>query len=462
MSSNQKKKVVKYRRPLNLNIGMLIFGFIFVYILISVITYFRTEHIVSYEVNSGSLSTSNTYTGIAIREEKIVTSGGNGYVNYFAREGEKIGTNRLVYTIDSSGKLAEMMASSRENNQLTQENLLSLRQECISFTAAFSQLQFESAYSFKYSMEGSVLQLASTNTLENIGSLNSSGVSNSVQMYYAAESGIVVYSVDGYEELTPEQVSAEVFDKNTYQKKMLLANELLEQGNEVYKLCTSENWSIVIPLSDTQAEQLMEESYVKVRFLKNQTESWAQFSILNNADGKYGLLNFNNSMINFCTERFLDIELIVEEENGLKIPVSSIVEKEFYLIPLDYVITEDDGKSKCVFRQVYTENGGLEWSKVTVSVYAEVDDYAYISEDILQGGDVLQKADSSEEETVSKRGTLIGVYNIDKGYADFRQITILYQNDDYAIVKSNTTYGLREYDHIVLDASAVSDDDFMK
>ncbi len=462
MSSNQKKKVVKYRRPLNLNIGMLIFGFIFVYILISVITYFRTEHIVSYEVNSGSLSTSNTYTGIAIREEKIVTSGGNGYVNYFAREGEKIGTNRLVYTIDSSGKLAEMMASSGENNQLTQENLLSLRQECISFTAAFSQLQFESAYSFKYSMEGSVLQLASTNTLESIGSLNSSGVSDSVQMYYAAESGIVVYSVDGYEELTPEQVSAEVFDKNTYQKKMLLANELLEQGNEVYKLCTSENWSIVIPLSDAQAEQLMEESYVKVRFLKNQTESWAQFSILNNADGKYGLLNFNNSMINFCTERFLDIELIVEEENGLKIPVSSIVEKEFYLIPLDYVITEDDGKSKCVFRQVYTENGGLEWSKVTVSVYAEIDDYAYISEDILQGGDVLQKADSSEEETVSKRGTLIGVYNIDKGYADFRQITILYQNDDYAIVKSNTTYGLREYDHIVLDASAVSDDDFMK
>lgn len=462
MSSNQKKKVVKYRRPLNLNIGMLIFGFIFVYILISVVTYFRTEHIVGYEVNSGSLSTSNTYTGIAIREEKIITSGGNGYVNYFAREGEKIGANRLVYTIDSSGKLADMMAASDESNSLTEENLLSLRQECISFTAGFSPLQFESAYSFKYSMEGSVLQLASTNTLENIGNLNGNGVSDSVQMYYAAESGIVLYSVDGYEDLTPEQVTAEVFDKNTYQKKMLLANELLEQGNEVYKLCTSENWSIVIPLSDAQADQLMEESYVKVRFLKNQTESWAEFSILNNADGRYGLLQFNNSMINFCTERFLDIELIVEEESGLKIPVSSIVEKEFYLIPSDYVITEDNGKSKCVFRQIYTENGGLEWSKVTVSVYAEADGYAYISEDILQGGDVLQKADSSAEETVSKRGTLIGVYNIDKGYADFRQITIMYQNDDYAIVKSNTTYGLREYDHIVLDASAVSDDDFMK
>ena len=49
----------------------------------------------------------------------------------------------------------------------------------------------------------------------------------------------------------------------------------------------------------------------------------------------------------------MEIELIMDEEEGLKIPVSSIVEKEFYLIPLDYVFTDDDGKSKCVYRQTY-------------------------------------------------------------------------------------------------------------
>lgn len=31
--------------------------------------------------------------------------------------------------------------------------------------------------------------------------------------------------------------------------------------------------------------------------------------------------------------------------------------------------------------------------------------------------------------TVSKRTTLISVYNVNKGYADFKQINILYQND---------------------------------
>ena len=41
---------------------------------------------------------------------------------------------------------------------------------------------------------------------------------------------------------------------------------------------------------------------------------------------------------------------------------------------------------------------------------------------------------------------------------DFKQINILYQNDEYSIVKANTTYGLNVYDYIVLDGSAVSDD----
>ena len=69
--------------------------------------------------------------------------------------------------------------------------------------------------------------------------------------------------------------------------------------------------------------------------------------------------------------------------------------------------------------------------------------------------------DSQERFTVSKRATLIGVYNMNKGYADFRQIKILYQNDEYAIVQSNTKYGLNVYDHIVLDSAAVSVEEFI-
>ena len=50
---------------------------------------------------------------------------------------------------------------------------------------------------------------------------------------------------------------------------------------------------------------------------------------------------------------------------------------------------------------------------------------------------------------------------MNKGYADFKQITILEKNDEYAIVSSNTKYGLTVYDRIVLDATSVNNDDFI-
>lgn len=50
---------------------------------------------------------------------------------------------------------------------------------------------------------------------------------------------------------------------------------------------------------------------------------------------------------------------------------------------------------------------------------------------------------------------LTGVYNINKGYAVFKQINILSQNDDYTIVETGTTYGVALYDHIALDGSSV-------
>ena len=58
--AEQPRKIKKYRKPLNLNIGMLIFGAIFIYVIICVILYFQTDHIVRYEVTEGSLADGRT------------------------------------------------------------------------------------------------------------------------------------------------------------------------------------------------------------------------------------------------------------------------------------------------------------------------------------------------------------------------------------------------------------------
>ena len=122
--------------------------------------------------------------------------------------------------------------------------------------------------------------------------------------------------------LTAEQITEEMFDEAGYQKNQLINNDLVSSGDPIYKVVTNENWSIVIRTDAELAQFLLEEEYVQVRFLKNRNVSWAEVSVLDRRWWKARCvkLDFNNSMIAFCTERFIDIELITEDEAGLKVP----------------------------------------------------------------------------------------------------------------------------------------------
>lgn len=460
-----KSKIKKYRKPLNLNIGMIIFGVIFIYVVVCVIMYFQTSHIVRYEVKEGSLTANNTYRGVIIRDETVVYSQSAGYANYYAREGERVAKNALVYIVDETGRFSEdLEAAAMGENSLTERELTEFRDEIINFVHEFDSTNYDNTYDIKYSLKNTVLKLANKSMLENISSLSgTSGVN--INYFYAPATGIVSYWTDGYEELTAQDVTSDVFEnKNKYEKKQMLNNSLMASGDAAYKICTSENWSLVIPVEAARGAQLVEEGYIKVRFLKNQYESWAEVKLLTNADGNtYLKLDFNNSMITFINDRFIDVELIVEDETGLKIPVSSIVQKEFFLIPESFVIPGGNNGGESIMRQCYLEDGTISSEIIEVEVYnfdSESKEY-YLDSTFLNAGDVLYKLDGQETYTVSKRASLTGVYNMNKGYADFKQIIILYQNDEYAIVKSNTKYGLNVYDYIVLNAESVSDDQFI-
>lgn len=456
--------VTKYRRPINLNIGMIIFAVIFVYIVICIFMYFSTEHVVGYEVKEGSLSYNNVYKGIALRTEQIINSTNAGYTNYYAREGERIAVGNLVYTIDETGKLADYIRTSETGeNSLSDHDLMELKSEIESFSNGFDRTSFSDIYNFKYNVQGTVLKLANYNVLESAEALNDTANTALIDYFYANNSGIVIYSVDGMENLTLQDMKMEYFDQKNYEKTHLLNSELVAAGDPVYKLATNEDWSIVIPVENEEfARQLVEEEYVKVRFMKNQNTSWGKVDSFTNEEGDtFVSLTFTNSMISFCTERFIDIELLLEDETGLKIPNSAIVEKEFFIVPKEYVTRGGNSGSYGVLLETYNDDGNATTEFVETTIYEETDTEYYLDDTVLRSGSYLIKPDSMEKYAVSRIGSLTGVYNINKGYADFKQIIVLYNNDEYSIVKSNTTYGLSVYDFIVLDATTVEDNDFV-
>lgn len=463
MAVGNNGNVRPYKKPINLNIGMIFFAVILIYILICIYLFFTQKQIYGYEVKNGSLSESNVYEAVALREETIINSTYSGYINYFAKEGERTGAYKLVCTIDESGQILELVNSADGNEVfLSEADLLEIRNEVADFSGSFQKNNFVSTYDFKFTVQGSVLKLSNSNLLNNISDLYGTSIGSSINVCNAPESGIVVYSVDGFEDYQSSDITAEWFDKENYEKTQLISNEIVETGQPIYKLCTDENWKLLFPLENERAQELLEEEYVKVKFLKNQNESWGKVNVITGQDNDtYVELTFTNSMISFATDRFVDIELITDIETGLKVPNTSIVEKEFFLIPTDFVEKNGASSELGVLRETYNEDGSIIPEFISVNIYNEENGEYYVDDTVLRIGDKLLKTESTETFTVSKAGTLVGVYNINKGYADFKQIQILNQNEEYSIVKSNTNYGLIAYDHIVLDSESVDEDEFI-
>lgn len=491
MPSNNKKTsdrsagiLVKLRRVFGLNIGTMLFGALFLYMVFSAILYLTSAHIESYQVTSGPLSKNETYTGLAIREENVVKADSGGYVAYYAREGSKINAGGAVYGL-SSTKTPEIQT------KLSQEELARIRSDMLSFSKGFNPSKFNSTYSFKYQLEGNILQYAGVTAeptvpvlfgdeTADIGSDSQAGVVTlgNQTISKAKSDGIVLYSMDGYEGKTAANITAEDFDQNSYHETDLKTQNTVNAGENIYTLITDERWSLLIPLSSKQAAKLADRTSIRVKFLKDDMTQSGSFSILEIDGVKYGKIDFSRGLIRYASDRFLEIELVTNTTSGLKIPLSSIVTKEFYTIPSEFVSRSEDGNSSGFFMADKNKEGKDIKTFVSPTVYAIIeDDTAQIDESnpdakkpstyyvdksaFKEGNAIIKDGGSSGKYIVGETGVLEGVYCTNPGYAVFRRIEILDQNEEYAIVSQNTSYGLVRYDHIVRNADEVKEQDIL-
>lgn len=194
---------------------------------------------------------------------------------------------------------------------------------------------------------------------------------------------------------------------------------------------------------------------VKVKFSKDSQTERADFSISGSSGQKLGFLTFHSGMIRYVQERYLDIELILEDESGLKIPKSAVVKKKFYTVPEDYLAHGGNSSEAGVL--VRQKGGQAEFKKVNVYYWDQKTNSIYLDPLAFDEDAVLIKPESSETLSLKSTKTLKGVYNINKGYAVFKQIEILCESDEYYIVKSGNDYSLTNYDHIALDGGIITE-----
>lgn len=457
-SRKRRRKHRKIRKPL---IGIVVFLVFFVYIAIYTISYLSKEKISIYEVYAGSISTDNVFKGIALRDEKIYTSDYAGNINYFLRDGTRAAVGTTVYTIDETGRVAAMIESlNNDDNAMSSTNLSIVRNAMSNYKSEYTDTEFYRLYDLKAKLESTVSDSVNENIINNLDDIIKNTASDNLfKMIKADATGVVVYYTDGYENMDITQLTAEAFDEDSYKRENLRTSDIAVAGSPVYKQILSEDWTIAVKLNDKliQDYNLAEKKQIRIRFVKEDITTAANFEIVTTGSGTYGKITLSKYMIQFANERFIDVEIILSADSGLKIPTSSIVNKEFYTIPEEYAL--DASGSKKMFVHEYADSSGkIVTETKQYPVYALIDGVYYVDKKDFSYGDSIIKVDSNDRYSISETKTLEGVYCVNMGYAVFCRIERIDQNSEYVIVKTGTKYGLSIYDHIILNGTTVSED----
>ena len=468
-----KKSVINiqnYKNKGNWNIGVVLFGVIFIYLFFTVLIYLTKDRISVYEVREGSILKDTSFTGIALRQETVINADQEGYVNYFIESGEKAAVGNNIYTLSQNKLETTEAQDSNDEVALSSEEWNAILLKAQAFNESFRPEEFRTARTLK-DETAAILQSNTTQSrVSKLNTLLAEGTAEGLKVYQSPDDGVIEFSVDGYEDLELGDISDETLSKSNYSQTELTNNRKVYAGDPVYRLITDEEWKLVIKLSDELEEAFFDQMdgedslFVKVRFTKDNESVWGSLQIINKGkDDAYGYITFSNSMIRYAQDRFLDIELILEDESGLKIPKSSVTEKECFVIPQDYLTQGGASQKNGVFRQSKNKKGETITEFVSVSVLKQDLEAGkiYLDSTSLKKGDILLMPDSAETLTLKNTEKLKGVYNVNKGYAVFRQVNILCESEEYYIVESGNSYSLSNYDHIALDGDAVHDNDLV-
>ena len=364
-------------------------------------------------------------------------------------------TGNVIASIKEAGE-------SDEGNELfTDSDYAYIRNAIDNYKSSYSDVEFSNLYNFKSEIESKVMELSSQVMMEKINDGGAS-LSSTLQTVKASESGVITYYIDGYEKKTPETLSEEDFNSNNYKKTALKSGDILDSGSTAFKLVADENWHIVCKITKEQAKVIEEQESLRFTINGSPNEMKSSFNLIPKGDDLYLLdLPLNKYMVDYIDDRFLNIEIILNKIDGLKVPNSALLEKEVYKIPKDYILEEEDAFIKTVNILRYEDDKATSSDageqNVELIIYKTDEDFYYVDKDAFKDTDQLYSKNKKNMTPVLSlpRDNLTGVYLANAGIADFTEVEIVKSQDEFTIL--NNGGKLKEFDNVVLDATQVEE-----
>ncbi len=457
MKNKKKSNVIKLNKVSGMNVAIIVFAAILLYVAISVIISMKKEPVTTYKVGDSNINNNISCTGIALRNEITVKANRSGYITFFAGGSDKIKKGSPVCTVDDTGSLISSSDSpDAQGIVLTQKDYQEIRKTISLYKTNYDDMQFFTVYNFKNEINSKVLGIANQILIDKTH--GDKITSSAFQYIYSPVSGILCFYTDGYEGKNVNNITAADFDRSSYVKNTFISGDIINSGSVIFKMIEDEKWNIVCNLTAEEAEKLKDMDMVDINVNNANFNMYVPFEIIEKNGAYLMNISLKKYMSTYANERFLNVEILLEQYEGLKIPNSSIVRKKVYLLPKDYAAAGGNSSSKNkVYRQAVDEDGNPTIEQISLDILDEKGDYLLVNPDSFKSTDVLVQLNTNDKLSVSllQSEEIDGVYLANEGVARFIEVNIVRNGDEFTIVKSGES--LRKYDNIIMDASKVTE-----
>jgi hypothetical protein len=462
----------KYRKEMT--IGTIIAVFVLICIGGNYLFYRNKPRLSTYQVVADTMHRDDSTTGLIFRQERDIASADAGYVRYYNGNGSRVKVGESVYSISATSDL--VLDSIAENNgSFDADSLTKLSKILTRYQKSYSSDDFSNVYDFKSDFESEIYTLTQNMMLED-ASLKADA-SSDTDTYTTDASGIVSYYTDSLDGTDISSFNTSMFNTE-YAENSVRTSEQLLAGAVVYKLITSDEWYIVVPLSDDEISK-----YVKTSDDGSNTDAASlssvtfyidgsdkaysgTYSILNSGSDCYMVITMNSYLTDYLDTRTVTVSFKSADDKCLKIPVSALTTKKYYMIPVFCFVNYDESTGKVIVPQATTvSNESLPAPATTVSLQEEttlavqttsVSDSESATDQIqtqqtsdstAASGSVSDTSqdtqdesedEDSSDETVSVSGKYIAVITYDSKTGDeiknYVKPDVLYNDNDYAYV----------------------------
>ncbi len=447
-----ERNTIKIKQRKEVNIGVVIFLFVLVYLTVNVYVPLSKTEISIYEVPVGKIYSKDTFKGLIVRDEVICRAKSSGYVNFYFREGDRVSRNESIYSIGTDASVYTRLASDKTGIKLSSDEISEMKDhinKTYAKATAFSDYEAAGDDIMKYyrrTIDKKVM-------LKLNEAVRITGRDVGFEIVRSECSGIISYHIDGYSNVNTSNFNTAMF-KDEQVAESVYTTDKIDEGAVVCKVITSDDWNIIVELSDQMYTELAGQKNLSFT-IDSGRKLTAPVSFMKCGDTYFAVLSLDRYVSEYTSERFVSISFDTEENEGLKIPVSSLVYKDFYRIPSAYFIKapgeEDTDKRGLIIERHDPDSGEKQYAFLETDIFLEDQGFNYIGADHIGSGEYITTPDRNES-TVLYMFTvkLEGVYNINNGYAVFKRIERIENGDEYVLVKKNTSSGLSAYDHIAL------------